>query len=72
MNLPQQSAKIDKYRKIMDKLDKEKAVNYVRFISNAYMLEVRELPGLDATLDGVYGDEEMLQQFIQVYQAKGI
>ena len=34
------------------------------------MLEVRELSDLSEKLDGVYGDEELMQQFIAEFEAK--
>ena len=46
---------IERHKKIFDKLESEKTADYVRFISNSYMLEVRQLPNFDAKLDGVYG-----------------
>ena len=46
---------IERHKKIFDKLESEKAADYVRFISHSYMLEVRQLPDLDSKLDGVYG-----------------
>ena len=65
--LTEEFFEIERYKKVMERLGELKEdgnIGYVRFINGIYMLEVRELTDLKEKLDGVYGDDQMLQNFI--------